>query len=155
MGLKEWCQEFYPRPAADVPESEALDHSIRKWEGLQLDNLLRHDVEVGYRQGLIYSWGRSRQALRINCESCALCHHYDPEGAEDCSRCPLFLARGKVRCDKTRHDEVISPFQAWIVDDDPKPMLAELNYAKDYVDASPQMARASDAYPRPRPGDDN
>lgn len=39
MSLETWKEEFYPIPADEVPESQALAHSLRKWEGLRKENL--------------------------------------------------------------------------------------------------------------------
>lgn len=39
MSLKTWKLEFYPVEASTVSKEDALDHSLRKWEGLTEENL--------------------------------------------------------------------------------------------------------------------
>lgn len=46
MSLETWKQEFYSLPASNAPIEQALDHSIKKWAGLQPDNLAKHSVEL-------------------------------------------------------------------------------------------------------------
>ena len=36
MSLKSWKAEFYPVTASRVSKKNALEHSLKKWEGLKL-----------------------------------------------------------------------------------------------------------------------
>ncbi len=59
MSLATWKAEFYPftaeKCAAEFPE-EALDHSIRKWEGLSPENLKKHGVLLSPRKAPLQGW---------------------------------------------------------------------------------------------------
>jgi hypothetical protein len=78
MSIDSWEKEFYPTPAWEVPEPEALAHSVRKWEGLLPINLNRHGVTFKRLQNLQFVGG----------DTCALCQHH-LEDATACKTCPL------------------------------------------------------------------
>ena len=124
MSMKSWKKEFYPVPAKEVPEEEALDHSIQKWKGLQKDNLARH--ELIHDDDRLISDSDESNSLKIDSESCALCIHH-AIGKGTCERCPLFLALG-MSCDYGWHGE--SPYGIFVNGGNAKPMLAALLKAK-------------------------
>ena len=98
MSLETWKAEFYPVDAKDVSESDALAHSLKKWEGLRKENLERHKcwmdggVLVDSEQGF---WHDEKYALIIASSSCALCNYYQEN---TCNGCPLKDVRGAA-CD--------------------------------------------------------
>ena len=124
-----WKKEFYPVGAStlarkkDVTALELVEHSIRKWEGLQdkqtsKAGLTINDTEMYDRKDPDYS------RFKIDRSSCALCQKY--EGARnDCSRCPLAQARRGVNCWTRKITEQQSPWEAFL-NGDPAPMLASL-----------------------------
>jgi hypothetical protein len=125
MSLATWKSEFYPVEAKDVPEADALDHSIRKWEGLTTENIVKHHMTVGYGR-IISSRGGE---FTIDGESCALCAVYFSE-TNKCRPCPLVSVRG-VSCDNEGEGEDNSPFNHFLEYNDPIPMLNLLKKAKE------------------------
>lgn len=126
MGLKEWKDKYYPIPAKKVPLEQALDHSIQKWEGLQLNVLKEYELkQVRYH---ICGIGGT---TTINGDTCALCfHHTQLEDDIDCSTCPLAISRNGYPCDERMPNEEISPYHAFTEHENAKPMLDALKLAK-------------------------
>ena len=116
MSKETWIAEFYPIPADKVPAEDALDHSIRKWEGALAENLEKHGLE--------------QPPVTFDSDSCALCLHYF-SGTPECGRCPLFIVRENVRCDREGSHEKVSPFGQYMYGANPRPMLAWLKKAKE------------------------
>ena len=124
MSLQTWCGEFYPIPADAVPETDALAHSLRKWEGLRPESLQRHGLHpIRFTSPHISD---SEDYLAINNTSCALCHHY-LDG--NCNKCPLAISRGGTPCDGTAIGELRSPWNAYRYTFSPEPMIAALKMA--------------------------
>lgn len=140
MSLESWKAEFYPIPASETTEEQAVDHSLQKWLGLLPENLAKHDchiedssvVEIGHTPCL-------GNHVFIDSSSCSLCHHFCDMSAcnsgddeSPCIECPLYKARGDVACDDETSEEwnnsQKSPWHAFTLtfDDysyDPKPMI--------------------------------
>ena len=126
--IEEWLQRYYPTEACETQKSEALEHSIRKWEGLLHENL-----------------PESFEApVEIDAETCALCYHYMEEDSEkfngaaaqlgfdsNCEKCPLFKVRNGTRCDTEMEHETFSPYIQYLEDGDPMPMIAWLKKARE------------------------
>ena len=106
MSLKTWKEEFYPIPADEVPESQALAHSLRNWEGLRKENLEKHGVE---------STDSYVDEMPIDSSTCALCQHHVV--VETCATCPLSVRGGEVpyNCDPE--------YGVWVRDGNPEPMI--------------------------------
>lgn len=114
MSEETWLAEFYPIPADKVSAEDALDHSIKKWEGALKKNLKKH--------------GLGCPPMDFDGHSCALCvHHLD----EFCEHCPLSIVRGDVACDELRPYERKAPYAQYIVKGNPRPMLTWLKKAKE------------------------
>jgi len=132
MSIETWKQEFYAVEASVVGNDTdvvLLEHSIKKWEGLQTENLERHELRVDCAR--IVDVGGVN--FYINSESCALCRKclFFNEQAS-CAPCPLYKVRGGVACDRVDADadgDDISPFEAWRDRADPEPMLTWLRKA--------------------------
>jgi hypothetical protein len=132
MSLSTWKQEFYPVPADSVKDdAAAVEHSIRKWEGLRKENLVKHAMRRSDRD-----IGDDRDDFGIDCRSCALCVLHrtrDKDGEASCGDCPLYVSRGKVACDVSTDDETIAPYRVFMNCGDPEPMLAALALARAHV----------------------
>lgn len=122
MSKKSWIAEFYPQEAEEVAKKNALRHSIQKWKGLLPEALKRHRLY--------------EPPIFVSDSTCALCHHYQYTGHSECSECPLYKARGYVRCDKARPAEQNSPFTHYRENKDPVPMLGWLTAAELFDDAA-------------------
>lgn len=117
MSLESWKEEFYPVPANEVSEADAVKHSRRKWIGLRPENLIHHKVWM-HDSKLTGKDG----TLEINSESCALCHHYlDPT----CKECPLRKLLGRP-C-----DIVGKPYEVFFRRYDPELMITALEQIGD------------------------
>ena len=104
---QQWTDTFYPRSADEIRGGlSAIDHSIKKWEGALASNLKKYNLD--------------KAPLVFDGDNCALCFHYQED---DCTACPLFLARGRVNCFETTKREKISPFHSYTTHNDPRPML--------------------------------
>lgn len=115
MTLKTWKKEFYPKaPTKKMTTREAIEHSIKKWEGLRPENLEKHGMRISSHR-----IEDELDDLDINADSCALCKkfYFDFE----CVECPLYQQLGK-RCDANSR----SPYQIWRDKDNPVPMIKAL-----------------------------
>lgn len=125
MSLKEWKEKYYPVDAFDVSYKDALDHSIKKWEGLQADVLKEY--------GLVQSdnvIGDGNEYMVISGETCSLCCCYiDIEADNPCSQCPLAQSRDGIPCDDPTAYEKTTPYSAFLLGN-AKPMLHALRLAK-------------------------
>lgn len=101
MSIKSWKEEFYPIPASRVRKKDAIDHSIKKWEGLSPENLSKH--ELTYNFHTIMSCNEDYFCLGGN--SCALCTRYCTADLY-CEKCPLYKINGDVRCDHINKDNI-------------------------------------------------
>ncbi len=129
MSADTWRQEFYPcDPNPLMSRLAAIQHSLKKWQGLRTRSLLDHGI--------------GSPPIMINGTSCSPCikyrddsGEYDEEASEEsefdghpCVLCPLYGALGQRACD---HDvecesEERAPFHVWREDNDPEPMIAAL-----------------------------
>ena len=131
MSLKSWKEEFCPVDAEEVPEEDALAHSLRKWEGLLPENLTKHGLMVGRELLMpVIETGDEDddRFFTISASTCALCKHYFSSGefgGRACQFCPLAEARKGLSCDKGRRD----PYGAFLKTGDPKPMIRLLKKA--------------------------
>ena len=125
MSLESWKRQFYPRER--VGAIGAIEHSIRKWEGLRPENLKAHKLskmigshditdELLMARGDEIHWTDS---FNIDSDTCALCIRHDDE----CRRCELAIARDGLDCFHSNEEETISPFHAWSQYADPEPMI--------------------------------
>lgn len=161
MSLDTWKQAFYPVPADESDKSDAIQHSLTKWEGLRPDALAEHELEFfggGIRDGL-------GNYLSVSASTCALCEcHFDDIKCKDdpdiepedhtCGTCPLYLARGNVACDESRTDETISPFYYWTHTTNPEPMIGWLKKAQAWEDANdPKPTVTVRVHAGPKPED--
>ena len=122
MSLKSWRAEFYPEVAGSVPKERALQHSLRKWEGLRRENLEKHGGRLGGGNGVVFgNW-----TLQVNAATCSLCVHHLAAAASvpACESCPLFKVRGRS-CDTGAGH----PYGAFVWDGDPEPMIALIKQA--------------------------
>lgn len=131
MGLDTWKQRYYTEPAdsgsATSSAKVALDHSIRKWEGMFAGTLEAHGLRTINDGRGIFNTDGTPGYLRIGAESCALCAMFFTAFADHpCGTCPLAESRGGVACDKETNVERESPWGAWLYKADPKPMLEAL-----------------------------
>lgn len=115
MSLKTWKEEFYPIPSDEVSESQALAHSLRKWEGLRKENLEKHGVgssASGVMEFFI-------DFLPIDSSTCALCHYH--VDSVRCVTCPLVKLTRGGNCD--------SAYVLWSHAGDPEPMIELIKLA--------------------------
>lgn len=133
MTIKSWKKEFYPVPAYDCPEDQAIEHSLQKWIGLRPENLKKHKVQYLAESGTVIDLNavNDEDALCIDGESCALCTHHLDHNDTLCEPCPLYEARGGFACDTQTPSEfgkgIDAPYQAmsneqW-QDGTPEPMI--------------------------------
>ena len=71
MSLESWKNEFYPVSAGalaatpGVTDLQMVDHAIRKFEGLRLENLTKHDVKLSWCvvRGSVDFWTLDRKSV--------------------------------------------------------------------------------------------
>jgi hypothetical protein len=124
MSIKSWKAEFFPtKPKKSMTWAEAIEHSIRKWEGLTEENIEKHGITLSsYNKEMRY--GKSE--FEVGSNNCALCLKSTEEIYEDifstnCDLCPILKDTGRT-CDYG----IGSPWFKWIDTQDPKPMLKVL-----------------------------
>jgi hypothetical protein len=104
MSLASWKKEFYPitaKKASEKSEVEAIEHSLKKWQGLTEENLEKHGLK---KWGLAIKGIGTDQYLDIDDTSCALCEKYYNENVNEeiddpCIKCPIYLS-SKHTCHK-------------------------------------------------------
>lgn len=107
MSLHTWKKEFYPtRANARMSVRKAIQHSIRKWEGLKKTNLRKHQMVVSTAYTRRIEDMLTGSIFSIDSESCALCQKFI-EIEHTCTHCPLYRQLGH-RC-----DELNGPYTVW------------------------------------------
>jgi len=129
MSLTTWCEEFYAIEATKVAKKDALKHSVTKWEGLMLGNRVFHNVGMSTEACdscfEVYDKDDPDEILRIDADSCALCHW---NSGINCKTCPLCKLRSGVPCDEDSEFETRAPYKD-AVNGDVEPMLYWLRLA--------------------------
>lgn len=124
MSLATWRRKYYPKPAEVTTKEEAIEHSIRKWEGLQLPALAAEHVDASPLNG-VRTIGTEHPSVGVSGASCALCFHYRDWNQQSCRRCPLAISLG-ASCYADSGGAYGGPWRAWTTHDNPRPMLAAL-----------------------------
>lgn len=144
MSLETWKQEFYPVSAEEavVDAITAVDHSIKKWEGLRPNTLANHQIctsASNRRIGEFTSLHDIDSHFIIAAETCALCvlNEYRCDGKYyGCDMCPIVEVTGRP-CDGSFYDdddeEDVSPWNIWLLTADPEPMIALLYQTRDGI----------------------
>jgi hypothetical protein len=139
MSFKTWSKQFYPI-AADRTKTglPAIEHSLRKWEGLTKASLKKHGLvqDDRYIQEKDRDFvAEDKNFLCVDESSCALCVHYFDE-AEDywstCNDCPLYKVRGTA-CDRALDEAGAvsdSPFRSWTYYGNAQPMINLIKKAR-------------------------
>lgn len=136
MSIKTWKEEFYPvAPKKRMSTLEAIEHSLRKWEGLRKSNLKKHDVfKIFFGDNIVES--DSSECFLVNSSTCALCQKFykseisrDEDGnfvsLSNCAKCPL----AKVLENPCDHGEEKSPYGEFVNNGNPAPMISALKKA--------------------------
>lgn len=126
MSVKTWKKEFYPI-SAKSPKTKlgAIKHSIKKWRGLTIENLKKHDVETSKYFSCIRD---PKEVFIIDAGSCALCNLYlypNNDMERKCLECPLYSILNKKSCDVGMR----SPYAIWADKKNPNPMIHALETA--------------------------
>jgi len=114
MSIETWKNEYYSIEACRVPGTklDALTHSLTKWIGLREENFERHGV-IKVLDSLVEPGTRNR--LRIDGVTCALCCTYVGVGSDDCDSCQYCPLRSCQR-----------EYRSWWRHGDPEPMIKRL-----------------------------
>ncbi len=129
----DWLKKYYPTPAQDVSEADALDHSIRKWEGLGRGILREHGMRGD--GGDLFGSADFHFIMSVDSASCALCVHHlsAPKWSDRCETCPIKQFRG-VRCDQSlTASNPRTPYSTFLGNGNPKPMLKLLKDTKAWL----------------------
>ena len=127
MSLNSWKKEYYVGRVRTAGKGAltAVEHSLKKWEGLLPKNLKKHGVHISHNEVYNPETGAS---FPIDCTSCALCHStIDKYQTIDCNECTITHATGQ-RCDGNN-----SPYSAFLDHSNPKPMIKVLKKTKAYI----------------------
>ena len=138
MSFASWKREFYTSPAHYTATStyRALQHSLKKWQGLTKTNLTRHNLIKYKDHDLVEIGGYEHEHFAITADSCALCHQYmlSRKMKSSCSQCPIYLETG-MDCDgfigdHDDHDHLVTsettPYKTWIYTGNPRKMITLL-----------------------------
>lgn len=136
MSMKTWKEEFYPVGADEAAKGgnlAAVEHSIKKWEGLTLENLAAHGVRQHEDAPYVITGpeGLGPGDFPLSMGTCALCEIFALRGRE-CHGCPLYDVRG-AKCFKDGKDE--APYNAFCEEypGRPGPMIEALKAARELV----------------------
>jgi len=149
MSVNSWKEEFFYNEVKDVTlkclverldKNEAdlllIEYSLTKWKGLSRENLDKHNL---YSQGCKVQENPNFKPFTIATATCALCEVYY-YSKDSCNSCPLAQSRDGVPCDEQnlntisdKEIEDLSPYNAFTVSKDEKPMVEALEKAKRFV----------------------
>jgi len=146
MSFESWKKEFY----GDMGEAcnsgdrrKIVEHSLRKWRGLSLENLAKHGVRYdGYYVGVNPGGMHEEDHLPINSESCSLCDAFwesesrTGPGVSGCRRCPIVLATGGT-C-HAAFGEATAPDDDYEAEISITPMIQLLEETLQYVIDNPE-----------------
>lgn len=121
-----WIEEFYPVEAEQAAgsDAEALQHSLKKWQGLRPENLGKHGVIRGPFTTL-HAAGSEDPLIYVDGSSCALCKRYEA----GCKPCPLYAANGGRTCAESGPLENVSAWGAYVRYGSPERMIALIERA--------------------------
>ena len=132
MSVNTWINEFMPVEADEVKGSnkDYINHSLKKWYGLQSENLSKHKMKVGDVDYFSIIEDNEGNTVTIGSPSCALCvHHLDDGG---CGSCPIVRFKGHT-CDESGEKGELSSWDEWVQNKDPKPMIKLLEQTLKWV----------------------
>jgi hypothetical protein len=118
MSINTWLDEFYPVSVNvldkdNLSKLDALEHSLRKWEGFREKNLKRYNVTGGDIR------------LFIHGDDCALClKYYDEFSYSDlhpCESCPIYQNNGGKGCSYDPKNK--SEYYQYLKYENPLPMI--------------------------------
>lgn len=129
MSLKTWMRQFYPKSAqkAVTDGDDLIAHSILKWGGALPGALRRHGITDLMGSVMENPGAFDDVEFDFDDLTCALC--VDNLKLYSCGRCPLFLSRGGISCTNKAKGERFSPYEAFVLRGNPRPMLAVLRAA--------------------------
>ena len=120
MSIETWKKEFYPIPANEVKEDDAVSHSLQKWTGLLPENLDKHGCYISFGDvtdsGVFFA--------DIDEDSCALCFYYLGDVNITCNDCPIYKKTDK-KCGYH-----LNEWKAWTDESNPAPMIELLKSLK-------------------------
>lgn len=76
MSMQSWKEEFYPVPATEAVSSEleAVLHCLRKWKGLEIKNVEKHNLNIYHNGDLWDDNGKvTIPTFMVDDTTCALC----------------------------------------------------------------------------------
>ncbi len=148
MSLQSWKNEFYPTKASsylDSPWKDAIDHSLKKWEGLTKNSIDKHNLLLS--NGVLIDKEDQTNRMHLSFSNCALCLKSENELYNDpemdfhsdpiCKKCPIYLI-SETNCE--------FQFDTFKERNDPLPMLSLLmRIQEDYKNNPPSSTTQSDS----------
>lgn len=94
MSIETWKAEFYPtNPRKRMTKLEAIEHSLKKYEGTTKNAMAKHKVMMA---GGMTLEDDNLDSFSFDAETCALCVKYmDRNYGDSCYKCPLKMAAGR------------------------------------------------------------
>ena len=146
-----WKQQFYPIPATDASAwtvIEAIDHSIRKWEGATPESLLAHGCElkttmIGQLPVIVGVTSRDTgEVVYFDSDSCSLCVRGHDAVAHNqqldaCGNCPIRVSLGGRTCVELAS----GPYREFCRTGNPQLMLDALRDARRYQESLSRLAQ--------------
>ena len=129
MSVRTWKEEFFTGivKASKTPLA-AAEHSLRKWKGLDPEQLKKHKLVKVADEHYINST-KTCNGFDVGCNECALCRYSNAvAGYHSCDDCPLAEASGGVTC-----MDNASPYRVWLDTGDVKPMVEALKRTVEWL----------------------
>lgn len=145
--MESWKEEFYPVTAEEMKDrfdsrsataADLIKHCIRKWVGARGSNLVRHGLSKVSDDSFLTEGAaeaEEEECFDFDSGSCALCVAYQSQSVRyhSCEDCPLYVSRDHVSCTSKSDSEDISPYDEFIDNNDPEPMIEALEDALSWV----------------------
>lgn len=147
MSMESWKEEFYPATAEEMKDrfdsrgataADLIKHCIQKWIGARSSNLARHGLSKVSDDSFLAedeAKAEEEECFDFDNGSCALCAAYQSQSVmyHPCKRCPLYVSRDHVSCTNKSDRENVSPYDDFIDNNDPEPMIEALEDALAWV----------------------
>ena len=122
MSIAELKKAIGPMPdVKTATDLELAEHALNKWEVIARRS--NFGVFVINGDGYVLGDHTTRGVYHVDASTCSLCRQHSKN---NCQTCPFAQLRNGVRCFDAARREKLSPYERWLDDHDPRPMVKQL-----------------------------